>query len=98
MSYENNSLTVNTTGKRFEMQVDENTAFINYKQGGNTVYLIHTEVPAALEGKGVASALVEKTLHYIQEHQLHLVPLCTFVQSYLEKHPQWKKLVREEKE
>ncbi len=98
MSYENNELVVNTADRRFEMRVDEQLAFIDYKQGGRRVFLIHTEVPAAIEGKGVASALVEKTFQYLDENHLRLVPLCAFVISYLQKHPQWNRLVAEEKE
>ena len=98
MSYENNPLHVNTTERRFEMNVDRHTAFINYKQGGKKVYLIHTEVSSEIEGKGVATSLVEKTLQYLDEHQLKLVPLCAFVQSYVQKHPEWKRLEVKEKE
>lgn len=95
MSYENNELHVNATDSRFEMIVDKYIAFINYKQGGRRIHLIHTEVPSAMEGKGVGSALVEKTLRYIETQQLELVPMCAFVQSYIQKHPEWNRLVVE---
>lgn len=98
MSYENNTLHVNTTEHAFEMDVEGYKAIINYKQNGKKVYLIHTEVPPEMEGKGVASSLVEKTLQYLDEHQLRLVPLCAFVQSFLQKHPEWKRLEMNEKE
>ena len=95
MRYENNALHVNANEDRFEMDVEGQKAVINYKQSGTKLYLVHTEVPSELEGKGIGSALVQKTLHYIEEHNLHLVPLCPFVQSFLQKHPEWKRLVAE---
>ena len=98
MSYKNIALHVNEAEHRFEIRVENNIAFIDYKKSGRKVYLIHTGVPSAIEGKGVASALVEKTLQYIDEHEEELVPLCSFVQSYLEKHPEWNRLVKKEKD
>ncbi len=96
MRYENNSLHINTNEHRFEMDVEGRIAFIDYKQSGKKLYLVHTEVPSQLEGKGVGSALVQKTLQYIEEHHLQFVPYCPFVQSFLQKHPEWKRLEADE--
>ncbi len=97
MRYENNALHINTNEHRFEMDVEGYIAIINYKQSGKKLYLVHTEVPPELEGKGIGSALVQKTLQYIEEHHWQLVPLCLFVQSFLQKHPEWKRLETNEK-
>ncbi|HIV60158.1 MAG TPA: N-acetyltransferase, partial [Candidatus Alistipes pullistercoris] len=59
------------------------------------IYLTHTEVPSALEGKGVGSSLVRLALEDIERQQLRLVPLCPFVAGYVQKHPEWKRLVME---
>lgn len=96
MAYETNELHVNKEQQRFEMEVDGSVAFIEYREKGKKIYLVHTETPPELEGQGVASALVNKTLHYLEQHHLQLVPLCTFVQSYLKRHPEWNRLVVEE--
>ena len=98
MSFENNPLHVNQNEHRFEIEIDDQKAFINYKKSGNKIYLIHTEVPPEIEGKGVASALVEKTLIYLQENNLQLVPMCSYVQRYLQKHPNWNTLLAAEAE
>ena len=95
MSYENIPIHFNNTKHRFEMTVDGEPAFIDYKQRGSTIYLVHTEVAEPLEGRGVAAALVSKTLQYIEEHQLTLVPSCSYVQHYLHKHPEWYRIVAE---
>ena len=96
MEAENIPVQLNATKHRFEMNINEESAVINYKQAGNTFYFIHTEVPESLEGHGVAADLVEKTLEYLEKHQLKLVPLCSYVQHYLQKHPDWNRLVTEE--
>lgn len=93
MDYKEIALVNNEAIHNFELFIDGNRAFIDYKQKGNKVYLIHTEVPAIFKGKGVAEAIVEKTLLYLEEHHLQLVPLCTYVQLYLKRHPEWNKLL-----
>jgi predicted GNAT family acetyltransferase len=95
MEYEDLSVNHNTTEHRFEMKIDGEYAFIDYKQSGDKVYLVHTEVAAPLEGRGVAAALVEKTFKYLEEHQLKMVPYCSYVQHYLRKHPEWNRLAAE---
>ncbi len=75
--------------KRFELGEGKKVAFIDYiinKQG--IIYLTHTEVPRALEGNGLGSIIVAKTLHYVRESGLKMAPLCPFVAAYLKRHPE----------
>ena len=75
--------------KRFELHIGDQIAFIDYiinKQG--TIYLTHTEVPVSLEGQGVGSAIVSKTLAYVRSQNLKMAPLCPFVAAYLKRHPE----------
>ena len=96
MSLENIPVHLNKEKHRFEMNIDGEYAIINYRQTGNVVNLIHTEVAEPLEGQGVAATLVEKTLQYLEEHHLKIVPSCSYVQHYLQEHPEWNKIVADE--
>ena len=80
----NNNLTF---GKYKGMNVED----IKNKDG--VIYLTHTEVPMELGGKGIGSQLVEKVLLDIEKKDLRLVPLCPFVAGYIQKHPDWKRIV-----
>lgn len=80
----------------YELWIDNQKSFIDYKLKGDKVYLLHTEVPKELEGKGIAAALVEKTLNDIESRQLKLVPLCSYIQIFLKRHPEWNHLVEDE--
>jgi hypothetical protein len=93
MNFADIELINNEAIHNFELFVNGHRAFIDYKTKDNKIYLIHTEVPAELKGMGVAEALVEKTFNYIEQHQLKMVPLCSYIQIFLKRHPEWNRLV-----
>lgn len=93
MNYDNIELINNEAIHNFELVVDGHRSFIDYKVKDNKIYLIHTEVPVELEGRGVAAALVKKAFKYIEKKGLKLVPLCAYVQFFLKRHPEWNRLV-----
>ena len=45
--------------KRFETQVDGVVAFVQYRLSGDKLDIIHTIVPPANGGRGIAAALVK---------------------------------------
>jgi predicted GNAT family acetyltransferase len=72
---------------RFELDVDGHTAFLTFRRDDDRLTLIHTEVPEALGGRGVGSALVKGVLQHARDNELTVIPSCPFVRSYLERHP-----------
>jgi uncharacterized protein len=93
IDFEKIDITDNKTSSRFEMIVDGKISYIEYILARNKIILTHTEVPAQLEGKGVASAMIKKTLKHIEETGRKLVPLCPFVAAYVKRHPEWEKIL-----
>lgn len=84
----------NTAQKQYEFHIDGLIARIEYiKSVNGEIYLTHTEVPKALEGRGIASNLIGQVLEDVEKQNLRLVPLCPFVAGYIQKHPEWKRLV-----
>lgn len=76
------------------MDIDGHTAFIDYAEPDGDLALLHTEVPEALKGRGVAAGLVERTLEYAEQHGRKIVPRCTYVISFLKRHPEWNRVVK----
>lgn len=83
----------NENAKQFETRVNGHLAKIEYMEGGNRIFLTHTEVAPQLEGQGVAALLVERVLSIIDERGQKIVPLCPYVATYIRKHPEWEKLL-----
>lgn len=73
---------------RFELEVDGAVAVLTYEQGEGEVSLLHTVVPPEHEGRGVGSRLAEAAVRWAQEQQLEVVPVCSFVQGWLARHPE----------
>jgi len=93
VKYEDIPLVDNKEQHNFEFVVDGHRSFIDYVIKYDLVYLIHTEVAPELEGRGVASAMVTKTLELLESQNKQIVPRCSYVLTFLEKNPEWKKLV-----
>jgi len=49
----------------------------------------HTGVPDALRGHGVGAALVERLIADAREKHFRIVPVCPYVKSQFERHPEW---------
>lgn len=80
-------ITDNQAASRFELTMDGQLAELSYRRNGNRLVLIHTEVPAELEGHGLGGALVRAAAERAERDGLTLVPLCPFAHGWLERHP-----------
>jgi predicted GNAT family acetyltransferase len=75
----------NTTASQFEAFVDGQLAFLQYERRPDGFVLIHTEVPEALRGRGVAGRLAAYGLHIAETSGLPVIVQCPFVRSYLQR-------------
>jgi predicted GNAT family acetyltransferase len=85
----------NTAESRFEVNLDGETAFTEYRLVDEGIILPHTVVPDSFAGKGVGAALAKTALGYAREHDLKVIPLCPFIAGYITKHPEWHDIVHE---
>ena len=72
---------------QFTFDWNGHTAWVDYEIRGNTWYLLHAEVPAALRGQGVGQVLVEKTYAYLRGHAIQSVPVCSYIQALVKRNP-----------
>lgn len=81
--------------KRYELHVGDKLAVAEYiVNNEGVVYMTHTETPVELEGQGVASELIEKSLLDIKAQGRNVFPLCPFVIAYIRRHPEWNSLIK----
>jgi predicted GNAT family acetyltransferase len=88
----------NAPAHRFELRFPEGVATLRYRYDvDGSLVLVHTEVPAALEGRGLAGRLARTALESARSRGLHVVVICPFVAAYIKKHPEFNSLVRTHK-
>ena len=73
---------------RFQALIDGRLCVADYRRVGDVMNMAHTEVPASLEGRGIAAALVREALAYAQANGLKVNPLCSYVRLYMQRHPE----------
>ena len=79
-------VTRNAAENRYELKVGGEVAIAAYREEGDVVTFTHTEVPQALEGRGVASRLIAGALEDVRRRDLTIVPECRFVSTYVQRH------------
>ena len=78
----------NTALSRFELDAEGGTAVANYRLDGGVMTFFHTETPAHLQGRGIASQLVRGALDEARVKGLKVKPRCSFVGQYMARHPE----------
>ena len=71
---------------RFEYGSGDEVAVLVYEEGERDVALLHTVVPPSMEGQGVGSKLAEAAVSWAGEQGLEVVPVCSFVRGWLDRH------------
>ena len=83
----------NLSERRFELKVEGHLAIIEYVKKDDKIYLTHTHVPKALEGKGIGSRLISGTLDLIGGKPLKIVAICPFIKAWISRHPEKQNLI-----
>ena len=80
-------------GQRFVALVDGRTCEASYNLQAGVMHLVHTGVPPALQGQGIAAALVQQALAEARRQGWQVRPVCSYVQTYMRRHPETQDLL-----
>ncbi|MEL6956033.1 MAG: GNAT family N-acetyltransferase [Pseudomonadota bacterium] len=76
---------------RLTAELDGKTLFIRYGWARDDVMRVdHLEVPAALGGRGLGTALVGALVEKARAEGFKLIPVCGFARHQLQKHAEWQ--------
>ncbi|PZE86361.1 GNAT family N-acetyltransferase [Curtobacterium sp. MCBD17_032] len=82
-----------TDAQQYSLVEDgEVIGFAAYEVDGDEIRFTHTEVDATHRGGGHASILVQHALDDVREGSLRVVPLCSYVEAWIERHPDYQEL------
>jgi hypothetical protein len=79
----------NIDQQQFEVRADGELAFLQYRFHDDMLWLMHTEVPKVLEGRGIASILARYGLEWAKENNIKVKVVCPFVAAFLKRHPDY---------
>lgn len=77
----------------FEAWVDGHRCELDYRRDAERLTITHTGTAPALRGRGLAAELVEHALRWAAPLGLQLLPACSYVQVYIERHRHWQRLL-----
>ena len=78
---------------RFQAIVEGQPCVADYRLADGVMAITHTEVAPALEGRGIAGALVQAALDHARSAGLKVRPLCSFARAYMRRHPETSALL-----
>ena len=78
----------NERAHRFEAHIPEGLCRADYRRVGNALHMVHTEVPEQARGRGAAGRVVAAALDYAEANGLKVMPLCSYVRRYFQRHPE----------
>ena len=88
------SVTDNPHRHRYEATLDDALAgFAVYREEGDTVVFVHTEVDPAFEGQGIGGALARGALDDVRQRGRRVVALCPFIAAWIDRHPDYQDLL-----
>jgi uncharacterized protein len=83
---------------RYEVHVDGALAgFAEYQRVPGRISFTHTEVDPAFGGRGLAGRLARFSLDEAREAGLEVLPFCPFYRGWIQKHPDYRDLVPEDR-
>jgi len=84
----------NSDLSRVEARLDGEVAgFAAYRDLPGRRVFTHTVVDPAFEGQGIGGTLARAALDRARADGKHVVPLCPFISSWIDKHPDYADLV-----
>ena len=81
--------------ERFEARDEQGelAGVLTYQLTGSIIAYTHTKVEPAYEGEGAGSALARAAMDDARQRHRTVVPICPFLGGWLDKHPDYDKIV-----
>ena len=88
----------NEKESQFEVRMEGAVAVAAYELEPGLITFTHTNVPPELSGRGIANELAKTGLDYARDQGLRVVAACSFMEKYIDRHPEYQELLDEDDE
>lgn len=83
----------NVDQSRFELPVDGEVVFADYRRQDDVLAILHVEAPPVLRGSGAAGRLMRGIAEKAREEHLTIRPHCGYAAAWLRRHRDYADLV-----
>lgn len=80
--------------RQYYLFADGHRAFVDYVERDGEIALVHSEVPAALRGRGEGRILVERTFEQLERDGLSAVAVCSYIRAIAKRSARWREVIR----
>jgi predicted GNAT family acetyltransferase len=91
--FESVTVTHNVAAHRYEAVVDGHRSICEYELADGKMVFTHTLVPPELRGRGIAEKLVRTALAEARAAGRKVVPQCSYVARFIERHKEFSDLL-----
>ncbi|WP_299686325.1 GNAT family N-acetyltransferase [uncultured Vibrio sp.] len=71
-------------------------AVVKYQKEGDVLHITSTRIPDELQGKGFGKVMMESVLPEIEQAGFTIIPVCSYVVHYMNRHKLWAHLLASE--
>lgn len=79
--------------KKFTLDINGEEARVEYDWKNDKMYLIHSEVPYNLRGRGIGKELVLKTFEKLHEEGYKAVAICSYIKAVKSRDEYWNSII-----
>ena len=78
---------------RFEYTEDAIQSLLDYQLEDGVMSIVHTGVPQALAGRGIAADLTRTALDTARQEGWRVRPVCSYADAYIRRHSEYQDLL-----
>lgn len=78
--------------QRFELPVEDQVVFADYRRQPGRLVITYVEAPEALRGTGAAGQLMQGVMQEVRLEGIKVLPLCPYARAWMQRHPEFKDL------
>lgn len=83
----------NPAKRRYELEVDGQIVFGDYRRDGEVLAVTHVEAPDSLRGTGAAGRFMQGLMDTARAENFKVRPLCGYAAAWLRRNPDYADLV-----
>lgn len=79
-------ITHDKAAQKFLIQNPEGTSYLEYSREGGAITVLHTVVPEALSGQGLAGKLADACFQFARTEKKPIRSECSYMTAWLKRH------------